>query len=281
MEASRLPPREADVAPAPEPAGGVPVGWTVADPAPLGLAGFALTTFILGLVNANAISGKDTFVVLSVAGAYGGLVQLLAGMWAFREGNTFAAAAFSSYGGFWISFVLLIQFFLPETAKAGGALAGNHAIAVYLFCLGVLHVLHVDRKLPGERCREPRAPDPVGGLRAAGLGHAGRRAHHDYAHRRLRDHGLRRDRLVHLGGAGDQQDDRADAAAGRPADALLKERSPIHLARVLPVNQPAQVTAKRAREELVDAGPDSEGGQLHHQTASEGKHLRWRGRFLP
>lgn len=47
---------------------------------PLGLAGFALTTFILGLVNANALSGKDVFVVLSVAGAYGGLTQLLAGM---------------------------------------------------------------------------------------------------------------------------------------------------------------------------------------------------------
>lgn len=110
--------------------------WGPADPAPLGLAGFALTTFILGLVNAGAVHGSDVFVVLSVAGAYGGLAQLLAGMWAFAERNTFAAVAFSSYGAFWISFVLLIQFFLPETAKAGGTLHANHAVALYLLCWG-------------------------------------------------------------------------------------------------------------------------------------------------
>ena len=94
--------READVAPAPPAV--ERVWWGPADPAPLGLAGFALTTFILGLVNANALSGKDVFVVLSVAGAYGGLAQLLAGMWSFAKRNTFAAVAFSSYGAFWISF---------------------------------------------------------------------------------------------------------------------------------------------------------------------------------
>ncbi|MBV9004333.1 MAG: acetate uptake transporter [Solirubrobacterales bacterium] len=126
--------READVAPAPAPT--ERSWWTPADPAGLGLAGFALTTFILGMVNANAISGKDVFVVLSVAGAYGGLAQLLAGMWAFAERNTFAAIAFSSYGAFWISFVLLIQFFLPETVKASGMLPANHALALYLFCWG-------------------------------------------------------------------------------------------------------------------------------------------------
>lgn len=127
--------READIAPASQ-ATRSSSGWAPGDPAPLGLAGFALTTFILGLINANALSGSDVFVVLSVAGAYGGLVQLLAGMWAFAERNTFAAVAFSSYGAFWISFVLLIQFFLPETAKAGGMLHANHALAVYLLCWG-------------------------------------------------------------------------------------------------------------------------------------------------
>jgi succinate-acetate transporter protein len=135
--------READIAPAdtsPDTlaqSGRGGVGWwTPADPAPLGLAGFALATFILGLVNANAISNTDVFVVLSVAGAYGGLAQLLAGMWAFAERNTFAAVAFSSYGAFWISFVLLIQFFLPEATKAGGPMAANHGVAVYLLCWG-------------------------------------------------------------------------------------------------------------------------------------------------
>lgn len=126
--------READIAPAQ--AAPERVWWGPADPAPLGLAGFALTTFILGLVNSDALSGSDTFVVLSVAGAYGGLAQLLAGMWSFAERNTFAAVAFSSYGAFWISFVLLIQFFLPEATKAGGPLVANHAVAVYLLCWG-------------------------------------------------------------------------------------------------------------------------------------------------
>ena len=127
------PPREADVAPAP--ASTDRVFWAPADPASLGLAGFALTTFILGLVNTTVISKADVYIVLSVAGAYGGLVQLLAGMWAFAERNLFAATAFASYGGFWISFVLLIQFLAPETAKAG-ALPLNHGLALYLFCWG-------------------------------------------------------------------------------------------------------------------------------------------------
>jgi len=134
MESAGITPREADIAPAPEST--FPSINSVANPAPLGLAGFALTTFILGLVNSNAISGSDAVGVLSVAAAYGGLAQLLAGMWAFREGNTFAAAAFSSYGAFWISFVFLLQFFLPEVIKAGGASAGDHLVAVYLFSWG-------------------------------------------------------------------------------------------------------------------------------------------------
>jgi succinate-acetate transporter protein len=124
--------READIAPA---RAAERVYWGPADPVPLGIAGFALTTFILGLVNANAISGTDVPVVLSVAAAYGGLAQLLAGMWAFAERNTFAAAAFSSYGAFWISYVLLVQFFLPEAAKHN-PIAANHAVALYLFCWG-------------------------------------------------------------------------------------------------------------------------------------------------
>ncbi|MGH2913388.1 MAG: acetate uptake transporter [Solirubrobacteraceae bacterium] len=125
-------PREPGDAPAPHTPSGAIASWIPADPAPLGLAGFSLTTFMLGMVNANFIDGKDVFAVLSVAAAYGGLAQLLAGMWAFREGNTFAAVAFSSYGAFWISFVFLVQFFLPE---ANAATAG-HAVALYLFCWG-------------------------------------------------------------------------------------------------------------------------------------------------
>src|SRR6202043_307075 len=78
--------------------------WKPADPAPLGLAAFAMTTFVLSMFNSNLVNGKGVPVVLGLALAYGGIVQLLAGMWEFRNGNTFGAVAFSSFGAFWISF---------------------------------------------------------------------------------------------------------------------------------------------------------------------------------
>src|SRR5437763_12775840 len=114
MEAARIPSRrEADVAPAPaatEPTGGRLAGWTPADPGPLGLAGFAGTTFVLSLLNANLVSLDGGIgAVLALALAYGGLAQLLAGMWEFRTGNTFGAVAFSSFGAFWISFYFLVK----------------------------------------------------------------------------------------------------------------------------------------------------------------------------
>lgn len=79
----------------------------IANPGPLGLSGFALTTLILSLVNAGLIGGGNVAIVLGLALFYGGLAQLLAGMWEFRSGNTFGATAFSSYGAFWLSFAAL------------------------------------------------------------------------------------------------------------------------------------------------------------------------------
>src|SRR5215469_9801877 len=80
----------------------------IADPAPLGLAAFALTTFLLSASNANWMSHATGAAVLGYAFAYGGLAQLLAGMWEFRNRNVFGAVAFSSYGGFWIGLGLWI-----------------------------------------------------------------------------------------------------------------------------------------------------------------------------
>jgi uncharacterized protein len=91
-----------------------------ADPAPLGLAAFALTTFMLSGHNATFI--PDVLWV-GLALFYGGVVQLLAGMWEFRNRNVFGATAFSTYGGFWISLGLFVV--LAETTKLGGALAGH------------------------------------------------------------------------------------------------------------------------------------------------------------
>ncbi len=74
----------------------------IADPAPLGLAAFALTTFLLSAKNANWMTHATGNAFLGYAFAYGGLCQLLAGMWEFRNRNVFGATAFSTYGGFWI-----------------------------------------------------------------------------------------------------------------------------------------------------------------------------------
>src|SRR5436309_3771292 len=84
-----------------------PAFMAPADPAPLGLAAFALTTFLLSGHNASFIPDA---IWIGAALFYGGLIQLLAGMWEFRNRNVFGATAFSTYGGFWLAlggFVLL------------------------------------------------------------------------------------------------------------------------------------------------------------------------------
>jgi succinate-acetate transporter protein len=82
---------------------------SVADPAPLGLAAFALTTFLLSGHNATFIPDA---IWVGAAIFYGGMIQLLAGMWEFKNRNVFGATAFSTYGGFWLSlgaFIVLIS----------------------------------------------------------------------------------------------------------------------------------------------------------------------------
>lgn len=81
---------------------------TIADPGPLGLACFALTTFCLSLVNAGLIEAQAEMMVLIMAIVYGGSVQVLAGMWEFKKNNVFGAVAFSSYGAFWLIFGIYV-----------------------------------------------------------------------------------------------------------------------------------------------------------------------------
>src|SRR6516165_2212205 len=109
MEAGSASVREADVAPAPDPAAGRSAGWTPADPGPLGLAGFAGTTFILSMINTNLVGIGALPIVFGVALAYGGIAQFAAGLWEFRTGNTFGAVAFCSFGAFWISYYFVVQ----------------------------------------------------------------------------------------------------------------------------------------------------------------------------
>ncbi|KAA1117928.1 hypothetical protein PGT21_027457 [Puccinia graminis f. sp. tritici] len=80
-----------------------------ANPGPLGLSSFATTTFLLSLFNVQTRGIHTENLIVSMAFAYGGIVQVLAGMWEFACGNTFGATAFSSYGGFWISFGLILS----------------------------------------------------------------------------------------------------------------------------------------------------------------------------
>jgi len=91
--------------PAPAPA--------IADPAPLGLAAFALTTFLLSAINAGWAKTSTGLDWWGYAIAYGGAIQLLAGMWEFRNKNVFGATAFSTYGGFWIGVGLWLHFIAP------------------------------------------------------------------------------------------------------------------------------------------------------------------------
>jgi uncharacterized protein len=117
----------------------VPVGWKPADPGPLGLAAFALTTFVLSMFNADLVSKAGEPVVLGLALAYGGLAQVLAGMWEFRTGNTFGAVAFTSFGAFWVSYWAFVTFFAGEipaehvSAAVGLYLIGWGVFTTYMF----------------------------------------------------------------------------------------------------------------------------------------------------
>ena len=104
------------------------------DPAPLGLAAFAATTFMLSIFNAGFMGEGAEPIVFGMALAYGGLAQLLAGMWEFRTGNTFGAVAFTSYGSFWLSFWAFEQFYAD---KITNEVQLQHAIGLYLITWGI------------------------------------------------------------------------------------------------------------------------------------------------
>jgi len=110
---------------------------TVANPGPLGLSAFALTTFVLSSINAGWFSAGATTVVLGLALFYGGAAQFAAGMWEFKTGNTFGATAFTSYGAFWLSFAAIL---LPGTGvldslvKAGVV---DQALGLYLLAWAI------------------------------------------------------------------------------------------------------------------------------------------------
>jgi uncharacterized protein len=111
----------------------VPLAARLADPVPVGLAGFGLTTFMLSLIESGIVDKSALPIVLGSALAYGGLLQLFAGMWAFVRNNTFAAVALGSYGAFWISFWALNAFYMDRIPTK----EQNAALALFLISWGI------------------------------------------------------------------------------------------------------------------------------------------------
>jgi len=107
----------------------------IADPAPLGLAAFATTTFLLSAANAGWMNAASGGAFLGYAFAYGGFAQLLAGMWEFRNRNVFGATAFSTYGGFWIGIGLWALLVAPKDT----ALQAGHDKAWILLAFAIVN----------------------------------------------------------------------------------------------------------------------------------------------
>jgi succinate-acetate transporter protein len=112
-----------------------------ADPAPLGLAGFALTTFLLSGHNATFI---PDLIWLGPALFYGGTVQILAGMWEFRNRNVFGATAFTTYGGFWLALGGFVSLLVLSKNFAGAVTANPHdvpnALAWFLAAFAIFNL---------------------------------------------------------------------------------------------------------------------------------------------
>ena len=116
---------------------------TIADPAPLGLAAFALSAFVLSTFNAGLVPAAAEGVVFGLALFYGGLVQFAAGLWEFAKGNVFGSTAFCSYGAFWMSFWYLAGA-LDLSAAGADASQGSGGLPARL---DHFHDIHDGRRL--------------------------------------------------------------------------------------------------------------------------------------
>jgi uncharacterized protein len=106
-------------------------GW--GNSAPLALGGFATTTFMLSLVNANIVPAGTAPVVYAVALMFGGLAQLIAGIICLRNGNVFAGVLFGGFGAFWLSLFAIVEFFLKDVPL----LQVGHALGLFLYAFGI------------------------------------------------------------------------------------------------------------------------------------------------
>jgi succinate-acetate transporter protein len=105
----------------------------LANPAPLGLMGFGMTTVLLNIHNAGFF--PVSAMVLAMGIFYGGIAQVIAGILEFKKGNTFGLTAFTSYGMFWLTLVAL--WLLPEISSGKGIKTDESYMGLYLFMWGV------------------------------------------------------------------------------------------------------------------------------------------------
>lgn len=104
--------------------------------APLALAAFAVTTFLLSMVNTGHVDIGVTPMVFGVAFMFGGLTQLIAGIIQFRTGNTFTGVLFSTFGAFWLSLFAIAEFFLKDVPAS----QTGHALGLFLYGFGIFTV---------------------------------------------------------------------------------------------------------------------------------------------
>jgi succinate-acetate transporter protein len=107
----------------------------LANPAPLGLMGFGMTTIILNLSNMGLFGINSIIVAMGIF--YGGLAQIVAGVMEFRKGNTFGTLAFTSYGLFWLTLVFIVMSSVERPLFA----PDNAAWAAYLVLWGLFTVM--------------------------------------------------------------------------------------------------------------------------------------------
>jgi len=195
---------------------------TLANVGALGLGGFALSTFILNIVNAGWVDAKTIGIVMPVAMFYGGLAQFMAGMWDVKRGDTFGATCFSSFGAFWMG--LATFFFLKLAGVAGFVDVTPAGVAIVLIAWGIFtfYATIASLKLPkeGGHLGVHHPDDPVLPPRDRGV-------RPDRPHdRRIRGGAVRVDRLVRLGRDPDQHDARKDDPPARGAEVESNRAGP-------------------------------------------------------
>ena len=251
--------QEQRIAPTPEhngatpAAAGKPIEW--GNSAPLALAAFAVTTFMLSMINADFVAKGVEPAVFGVALMFGGLTQLLAGLIQFRTGNTFAGVLFSGFGAFWLSLFAIAEFFLKEIPAS----QVGHALGLFLYAFGFFVISMTIASFRTNAIVVDGAAAAHRRLLRARRGQL-RRAHRPRAHRRVPRPGRRSAGHVPLlrgDVRGHLRTQHPPGLAAQPLSARPPATTPERHARVTLRGGPADDEIDRARSGLALDGPRS------------------------